>query len=62
MLFNIDEVKTRLYKLVDRVLKGKRVVITRAGKPCIALTSHQECSEPRKPCRLRGQICCMMWV
>ena len=56
MQLNIHEAKTQLSRLAERVLKGERIVIARAGKPCMDLVPHNQSSEPRKPGRYRGQI------
>jgi prevent-host-death family protein len=56
MQLNIHEAKTQLSKLTERVLKGERVVIARAGKPCVDLVPHHRQDGPRQPGRYRDQI------
>ena len=55
MQVNIHEAKTQLSKLAELVCKGERVVIAKAGKPCMDLVPHREGGE-RKPGRLKGAI------
>lgn len=38
---NIHEAKTHLSRLLERVADGKRVVISKAGKPVADLVPHQ---------------------
>lgn len=57
MQVNIHEAKSRLSQLVQRALKGEKVVIARAGKPLLDLVPHRRAAEaPRKPGRFRGRI------
>lgn len=56
MQLDIREAETQLSKLVDRVLKGERIVITEAGKPCVELVPHKQRETYRQPGRFRGQI------
>lgn len=57
MQVNIHEAKSRLSQLVQRVLKGEKVVIARAGEPLLDLVPHRRASEaPRKPGRFQGRI------
>ncbi len=55
MQVNIHEAKTQLSKLAELVSKGQKVVIAKAGKPCMDLVPHREGGE-RKPGRLKGSI------
>lgn len=55
MQVNIHEAKTQLSKLAERVSRGERIVIARAGKPCMDLVPHQA-SGARRPGRLKGAI------
>lgn len=45
---NITEAKASLSRLVDRALRGKRVVISRAGKPLVMLVPYKEDTSPRR--------------
>ena len=44
-IFNIHEAKTQFSKLVDAVMQGKEIVITKAGKPAVRLVP----ISPQKP-------------
>ncbi len=56
MIINVHETKTRLSKLLDRVLEGEEIVIGRAGKPVARLTPFVPERKPRAPGRLAGKI------
>ena len=53
---NMHEAKSRLSELGERVWKGEKVVIAKAGKPYLDLLPHREQRRPRKPGRFRGEI------
>lgn len=55
MQIDIREAKDRLSELVERVLKGENVVITKAGKPLIDLVPHAP-SQQRVPGGFEDQI------
>ena len=38
---NMHEAKTKLSQLAEKVLSGERVVIAKAGKPCLDLIPHK---------------------
>lgn len=40
-MVNVHEAKTNLSKLLEAVERGKKVTITRAGKPVVDLVPHQ---------------------
>ena len=52
----MHEAKSRLSELGERVWKGEKVVIAKAGKPYLDLLPHREQRRPRKPGRLKGEI------
>ena len=52
----MHEAKSRLSELGERVWKGEKVVIAKAGKPYLDLLPHQEKRQKRKPGRLKGKI------
>ena len=63
MQININEAETRLAELGELAWQGEEIIITKAGKPYLALTVYREepPSEPvekkeRKPGRLKGEI------
>jgi len=53
---NMHEAKSRLSELGERVWKGERVVIAKAGKPYLDLLPHQDLRPERRPGRLKGEI------
>lgn len=53
---NIHQAKTQLSRLVDEVVKGKVVVIAKAGKPMAKLVSLEGKKQPRKPGFLKGKL------
>ena len=56
MQVNMHEAKSKLSALGEKVWKGERVVIAKAGKPYLDLLPHREERVPRRPGRYRGQI------
>ncbi len=57
-VFNIHEAKTNLSKLIEKTLKGEKVIIAKANKPLVTLSLFQEKLKPRKAGLLKGKI----WV
>ena len=53
---SIYEAKTRLSHLVDGVLQGDEVVITRHGRPVARLVPAARARRPRRLGSLRGKI------
>ncbi len=53
---NMHEAKSRLSELGERVWKGEKIVIAKAGKPYLDLLPHRERRRTRKPGRLKGKI------
>jgi antitoxin (DNA-binding transcriptional repressor) of toxin-antitoxin stability system len=53
---NMHEAKSRLSELGERVWKGEKVVIAKAGKPYLDLLPHRPQRRKRRPGRLRGKI------
>lgn len=56
LIRNIFEAKTNLSKLIERVLAGKEVIITKAGKPVAKLVSYKEKKKPRVPGLWKGKV------
>ena len=56
VMVNISEAKTQLSALLDDVLKGQQVIISKAGKPIAVLSKYNGASGARTPGVLRGQI------
>lgn len=53
---NMHEAKSQLSHLAERVLAGDKVVIARAGKPCVDILPHQPQTTTRQAGRLKGKI------
>jgi antitoxin (DNA-binding transcriptional repressor) of toxin-antitoxin stability system len=53
---NMHEAKSQLSQLAERVWRGERVVIAKAGKPYLDLLPHTESGRQRQPGRLRGKV------
>jgi len=53
---SIYEAKTRLSHLVDQVLRGEHVVITRHGRPVARLVPATQARKPRRLGLLKGKI------
>jgi prevent-host-death family protein len=54
---NVHEAKTHLSRLLERVERGERVIIARAGTPIAVLSPYQPPQEAgRVPGRWRGQV------
>ena len=63
MQININEAETCLAELGELAWQGEEIIITKAGKPYLALTVYGEetpaepvAKKERKPGRLKGQI------
>ena len=53
---DMHEAKSRLSELAERVWRGERVIIAKAGKPYLDLTPHRPAPIERRPGRYRGKI------
>lgn len=53
---NMHEAKSQLSQLAERVWRGERVVIAKAGKPYLDLLPHTGDTSPRIPGSLKGRI------
>lgn len=53
---NIHEAKTHLSKLIESVLAGEDVIISKAGKPLVRLIPYQGATKPRTPGIWKGRI------
>lgn len=52
---SVYEARANLSKLIERVLAGEEVVITRRGKPAVRLVpAEEETRPPRRPGALKG--------
>jgi prevent-host-death family protein len=54
IVMNVQEAKTHLSRLLDRVEGGEEVILARAGRPIAKLGPVT--GEPRQPGRCRGRI------
>ena len=52
----VTEAKAQLSALIERVLRGEEVIISRAGKPVAVLSPYKPSHQPRRPGRLKGKI------
>lgn len=52
---SVYEARANLSKLIERVLAGEEVVITRRGKPAVRLVPAEQTRPPRRPGRLKGK-------
>ncbi len=53
---NIHEAKTHLSQLIESVLAGEDVIISRAGRPLVRLVPYEGASKPRRAGDWKGQI------
>lgn len=53
---NMHEAKSQLSYLSERVLAGDKVIIAKAGKPCLELLPHIQAQPVRQAGRLKGKI------
>ncbi|MBM4353699.1 MAG: type II toxin-antitoxin system prevent-host-death family antitoxin [Deltaproteobacteria bacterium] len=53
---SISEAKAQLSALVERVLQGEEVIISRAGKPVAVLRAYDASRRPRVAGRLKGKV------
>ncbi len=56
MQVNMHEAKSKLSALGERVWRGEKVVIAKAGKPYLDILPHKEERIQRQPGRFKGQI------
>jgi prevent-host-death family protein len=53
---NIHEAKTQLSMLLQRVMKGERVIIAKAGRPIAVLSPFEEAPQRRTPGNDAGRV------
>ena len=53
---SITEAKATLSSLIEKVIAGQDVIISRSKKPVAILTAYHKPKKTRKPGALRGQI------
>ena len=56
LFISVSAAKAQLSALVERVIQGEEVIISRSGKPVIQLVPYSNGGERRKPGALKGQI------
>ena len=54
MTANIHEAKTHLSRLLQKVLLGEEIIISKAGKPIAKIIPYQDLPADRKPGQDRG--------
>lgn len=55
-MYNIHAAKTNLSQLIEQVLKGKELIIAKAGKPVAKLSAYKTSKKKRLPGALKGKI------
>ena len=53
---SVTEAKASLSSLIEKVIAGQEVVISRANKPVVMMTAYRRPRKTRKPGALRGKI------
>jgi prevent-host-death family protein len=53
---NIQEAEVNLEELIEAVLQGEDVVISKSGKPLVQLIPYQSSAQPRKPGYWKGKV------
>ena len=53
---NISQAKAELSALIERVLKGEEVIVSKAGKPVAKLIPYNGPKRPRAPGSMAGEI------
>jgi prevent-host-death family protein len=53
---NISQAKAELSALIERVLKGEEVIVSKAGKPVAKLIPYNGPKRPRTPGSMAGEI------
>lgn len=56
MKVNMHEAKSQLSALGEKVWRGEKVIIARAGKPYLELLPYRDKSAPRQPGSCKGMI------
>jgi prevent-host-death family protein len=53
---NIHDAKTNLSRLIERVIQGEEIIISKAGKPVALLSAYSQSSTKRKLGLMKGKI------
>ncbi len=56
-ILNITEVKATLSEVVDRVVQGEVIVITRMGAPVARISAYQPMKHQKRLGQLEGKAC-----
>jgi prevent-host-death family protein len=61
MKIGIRDAKARLHRLVDAAIRGEKVILTRAGQPCVQLLPMQQAGQlpDRQPGTAKGKAVLM---
>ena len=55
-MINIHEAKTNLSRLLERVMKGEKIIIAKAGKPVAVLSPYPQKHHVRTPGNDAGKV------
>lgn len=56
MIVDIQEAKTLLSELIERVLNGEQIIIAKAGRPVAVLAPLEKSANPRIPGNDAGKV------
>ncbi len=56
VIYDLDEAKTSLSRLVDRAAAGEEIILSNAGKPFAKLVPFRQTAGPRQPGGWEGRI------
>ena len=56
MLVDVEEAKTHLSRLLERVEAGEHIMVSRNGRPVARLIPYTPDRKPRRPGALQGRI------
>lgn len=60
--YNVNEAKTHLSALIDRVLAGEPIIIAKRGKPVAVINLYDPAQPPVLPKRKGGQWKGQIWI
>jgi antitoxin (DNA-binding transcriptional repressor) of toxin-antitoxin stability system len=55
-IYNLNEAKTSLSRLVDRAAHGEEIILAKAGKPLAKLVRFHQPPKPRRPGGWEGRV------
>ena len=56
VVLDISQAKDELSALIEEVIKGSEVILSKAGKPVARLVAYEGPSRPREPGSMAGEI------